>query len=93
MGTIAARDCLRVLQLTEQVAAAETLAVTQAIELRRRGSGPHGGAPAGELADEPTRFLASVLETFTFLEEDRPLEPELRRVVTMIQQRHWPLYT
>jgi histidine ammonia-lyase len=92
MGTIAARDCLRVLQLTEQVGAAQTLAVTQAIELRRRGSGLHGGAPAGELADEPTRFLASVLETFTFLEEDRPLEPELRRVVTMIQQRHWPLY-
>ena len=93
MGTIAARDCLRVLQLTEQVAAAQTLAATQAMELRRRRSGRHWFAPTGELADEPARFLASVLETFTFLEDDRPLEPDLRRVVTMIQQRHWPLYT
>jgi histidine ammonia-lyase len=89
MGTIAARDCLRVLQLTEQVAAAGTLAVTQAALLRRRGSGGHEAAPS----DEPAAFLDSVLETYRFLEEDRPLEPELRRMVTMIQQRHWPLYT
>jgi len=61
--------------------------------LRRRRSGRHWFALTGELADEPARFLASVLETFTFLEDDRPLEPDLRRVVTMIQQRHWPLYT
>jgi histidine ammonia-lyase len=88
MGTIAARDCLRVLQLSEQVAAAETLAVTQAIELRRRASGRHGE----EMAGEPTAFLTSVRESFAFLEEDRPLEPELRRVLTLIQRRHWPLY-
>src|SRR5690606_30847062 len=36
MGTIAARDCLRVLELTEQVAAAALLAVTQGLELRER---------------------------------------------------------
>jgi histidine ammonia-lyase len=92
MGTIAARDCLRVLQLSEQVAAAHTLAVTQAVELRRRGSDGCGVAPGGEVADAPAGFLASVLETYAFLEEDRPLEPDLRRVVAMIQQRHWPLY-
>ena len=34
MGTIAARDCMRVLQLTEQVAAAAFLAMTQGIGLR-----------------------------------------------------------
>jgi histidine ammonia-lyase len=93
MGTIAARDCLRVLQLTEQVAAAATLAVTQAMELRRRASGRDRAAPTGELADEPAAFLASVLETYTVLEEDRPLEPDLRGITTMIQQRHWSLYT
>ena len=36
MGTIAARDCLRVLELTEQVAAAHTLAPVQALNLRLR---------------------------------------------------------
>ena len=36
MGTIAARDCLRVLELTVQVAAALVLATTQAAELRFR---------------------------------------------------------
>ena len=34
MGTIAARDCIRVLELTEQVAAAVTLGSVQALELR-----------------------------------------------------------
>jgi histidine ammonia-lyase len=34
MGTIAARDCLRVLELTETVAAIATLALCQAVDLR-----------------------------------------------------------
>jgi histidine ammonia-lyase len=34
MGSIAARDCQRVLQLTETVAAIELLAVCQAVDLR-----------------------------------------------------------
>ena len=34
MGTIAARDCLRILELTETVSAILTLAATQAIDLR-----------------------------------------------------------
>ena len=85
MGTIAARDCLRVLQLSEQVAAAQTLAVTQAILLRRLAAGV-------ELAKEPAAFLEAMLGAYEFLEEDRPLEADLRRVVALIQQRHWPLY-
>ncbi len=88
MGTIAARDCLRVLQLSEQVAAAETLAVGQAIELRWRLS----GRDREGLAEEPSGFLASVREACAFLDEDRPLEPELRRMLTSIRRRHWPLY-
>ena len=34
MGTIAARDCIRILELTEQVAAATLFAVVQGVELR-----------------------------------------------------------
>jgi histidine ammonia-lyase len=34
MGTIAARDCLRILELTETVAAVHTLALCQAVDLR-----------------------------------------------------------
>ncbi len=35
MGTIAARECLRILELTETVASIHTLAVCQAVDLRR----------------------------------------------------------
>jgi histidine ammonia-lyase len=35
MGTIAARDCLRILELTETVAAIVTLALCQAVDLRK----------------------------------------------------------
>jgi histidine ammonia-lyase len=86
MGTIAARDCLRVLQLSEQVAAAQTLAVTQAVELRRRAAGRL------ELASEPAAFLEAVRDEYEFLEEDRPLEQDLRRIVALIQERRFPLY-
>jgi hypothetical protein len=53
MGTIAARDCLRVLELTETVAAIATLALCQAVDLRGGPSlcpqpgGARGGARAG----------------------------------------------
>jgi histidine ammonia-lyase len=41
MGTIAARDCTRVLELTENIAAILTLACAQAVDLRER-TGCHG---------------------------------------------------
>jgi histidine ammonia-lyase len=41
MGTIAARDCLRILELTETVAAIHTLALCQAVDLRRPESCGH----------------------------------------------------
>lgn len=90
MGTIAARDCLRVLQLTEQVAAAQVLAVSQAIELRRRGSG--NGSRMDAMSEDLRAFADAVLSEFSFLEEDRPLESELRAMVSLIQSRHWSLY-
>jgi len=88
MGTISARDCVRVLELTEQVAAAVLLAAVQALELRLR---------AGELDDNhllPTllEMKDSVFSDFEFLTEDRPLDGELRRFTSMIQNRAWNLY-
>lgn len=45
MGTIAARDCLRVLELSETVAAIHLLALCQAVDLRR-GEGCHARSRA-----------------------------------------------
>jgi histidine ammonia-lyase len=40
MGTVAARDCLRVLELTETVGAISLLALCQAVDLRDQASRP-----------------------------------------------------
>ncbi|MCW8195256.1 aromatic amino acid lyase [Proteobacteria bacterium 005FR1] len=88
MGTIAARDCLRVLQLTEQVAAAVLLAACQGVELRLQS----GEQKRGELSEAVLATLAQVRETSDFLEEDRALEGELRAMVAAIQNRQWSLY-
>jgi len=88
MGTISARDCLRILELSEQVAAAVLLAAVQALELRLR---------AGEL--DQTHLLPALLEMkdsvfsdFEFLTEDRPLEADLRHFASLIENRAWGLY-
>ena len=88
MGTISARDCVRILELTEQVAAAVLLASVQALELRLR---------AGELDDShllPTvlEMKESVFADFEFLTEDRALDAELRGFTAMIRNRTWKLY-
>ncbi|MGF1688562.1 aromatic amino acid ammonia-lyase [Photobacterium japonica] len=88
MGTIASRDCLRVLQLTEQVTAASLLAATQALEIRLRRN---------ELNDQHLSLALktmheTVLSEFSFVEEDRPLEHDLRHFIERIQQQHWALY-
>lgn len=88
MGTIAARDCLRVLELTEQVAAASLLAATQGIEIRRR----RDELDENHMSDRLKAICSSVLNEFEFVTEDRPLEKDLRQFITHIQQRHWSLY-
>ncbi|MCK6264369.1 aromatic amino acid ammonia-lyase [Vibrio sp. ZSDE26] len=88
MGTIAARDCLRVLELTEQVAAASLLAGTQAIEIRKR----HNELDEHHMSDNLKMIRDAVLSEFQFVDEDRPLEKDLRHFIERIQQRHWPLY-
>ncbi|CAM2159604.1 HAL/PAL/TAL family ammonia-lyase [Paraburkholderia tropica] len=78
MGTIAARDCLRVLQLTEQVAAAHALATVQAAQLRLRGN-------AATVIPAPLRaFMTDVAAVSPFVDEDRALEHELRAMTAKI---------
>lgn len=87
MGTIAARDCLRVLQLSEQVAAACLLAGVQGVELRRALQADAAPLPAALQATcDAVRGVSPPLV------EDRPLEAELRQLVAAIQQQAWPLY-
>ena len=78
MGTIAARDCLRVLELTEQVAAAHTLATVQAARLRLRiDSTTPVPAPFAS-------FMESVTAQSPFVDEDRALESDLRALTARI---------
>ncbi|HXZ09780.1 MAG TPA: aromatic amino acid lyase, partial [Paraburkholderia sp.] len=78
MGTIAARDCLRVLELTEQVAAAHTLATVQAVQLRLRIND-------ATVVPAPLRtFAASVTADSPLVDEDRALESDLRALTARI---------
>ena len=88
MGTIAARDCLRILQLTEQVAAANLIAVKQAITLRLK----NGDIKADQLGRDITTFLDALGNDIPFIAEDQPLEATLRLLIGRIQSRHWALY-
>ncbi len=83
MGTIAARDCIRILELAEQVAAALLIAGCQALELR-------GDAVRAGPALQAT--LKQVREQSAFLSGDRGLEPDLRRCLESIRQQRWQLY-
>lgn len=88
MGTIASRDCLRVLQLTEQVAAAALLAANQGVELRRR----QGEIDDSNLSEAHLKFLTAIQKDFAFVERDRPLDQSLRQFVSYIQEEAWELY-
>jgi histidine ammonia-lyase len=86
MGTIAARDALRVLTLVEQVAAGALHAACQAAELRQRVAG------AATLPRPLAEFVDSCRAHIPALAEDRALEPELRGLCALIRDRHWSLY-
>ncbi|WP_286869259.1 aromatic amino acid lyase, partial [Herbaspirillum sp. UBA812] len=92
MGTIAARDCLRVLELTEQVAAALLITVRQGVWLRSQrqqaGDTPLQDLPAGRLA----AMQAALAEDIAVVDEDRMLEPDLRLLLQRIRAQAWSLY-
>ncbi|PKM35059.1 MAG: histidine ammonia-lyase [Gammaproteobacteria bacterium HGW-Gammaproteobacteria-10] len=83
MGTIAARDCVRIIELTEQVAAALLIAVVQGVELRGGQSDFSAGLK---------NTMRQVRAKIGFLDADRALERELRLCLQLIRDRHWVLY-
>ncbi len=89
MGTIAARDCIRSLELTEQVTAAILFAAAQALELRVR----QGELKESVIGKSLSRLKESVHQAVAFVEEDRALDKDLRNLVGQIQNRFWELYT
>jgi histidine ammonia-lyase len=88
MGTIAARDCLRVLELTEQVAAAMIMATVQGVTLRQNLTDANSTSLPSAVID----FMKNVGEHTSFLDEDRPLDKELRTMTNLIRNGHWELY-
>lgn len=85
MGTIAARDALRVLTLTEQCIAAMLLATSQALYLRRENNELN----AAEIGPEINRTLTWLAEDFAPVIEDRALEGELRRLLARLKAREF----
>jgi histidine ammonia-lyase len=86
MGTIAARDCLRVLELTEQVVAALLITVRQGVWLRCRLNPMV--MPEASLKQMMDMLGADV----DVIAEDRRLEPDLRVLLERIRNKAWVLY-
>lgn len=86
MGTIAARDCLRVLELTEQVVAAMLIAARQAVALRQRDQ-------VGVTLSVPLAGMQSDLsERIALVTEDRALDHDLIALLGAIRSEAWSLY-
>jgi len=84
MGTIAARDCVRVNKLTAQVTAASLLAAFQALDLRLK----RGELKPQDLGNAEKTYK-EIAGFFNPLEDDRPLEDDLRRTLEMIEKRYF----
>jgi histidine ammonia-lyase len=81
MGTIAARDALRVIELAEQVCAGMLVAARQGLHLREQVG------PAPTMSSALQRFVGQLAERVPVLEEDRALDAELRTLVSDLQAR------
>lgn len=86
MGTIAARDCLRVLELTEQVVAAMLIAARQGLALRSRIDG------SLHLSGNLSAMQADLSARIPLVEEDRALDGELQQLLVAIRAQAWSLY-
>ena len=80
MGAIAARDCLRVLDLSEAVVAIGLLAVCQCVDLR-------GGAPSRQ----SRRLHEAVRKHVPVLRGDRRQDSDIARVVELVRSGSLPL--
>lgn len=88
MGTIAARDCMRNLELTEQVAAALLITTSQAISIRLK----RGEINKDDLTPALLKMHDELTSSVEFLEQDRPLEGVLRQLTKNISQEKWSIY-
>ena len=88
MGTIAARDCLRILQLTEQVLAATLLAAVQGIRIRILAK----ELSEDSLTADVKTMINDIASFCDLLEEDRPTDTLLRETIGYIQNERWSLY-
>ena len=88
MGTIAARDCVRINKLTAQVTAAMLLAAFQAVDLRLK----RGELKPGDLG-KTKKTYDEIAAFFRPLEDDRQLEDDLRKTLKLIEERHFCLRT
>jgi histidine ammonia-lyase len=86
MGTIAARDCLRVLELTEQVAASLLVTVRQGIALRR------GLQPDLKMTPVLESMYQDLEARIPLIVEDRALDKELLALLAAMRNRAWDLY-
>jgi histidine ammonia-lyase len=82
MGTIAARDCIRILELTEQVAVAVLFAAVQGVELCGN---------VDKLSPALKKTVGQVREHSAFLSVDRVLERELRVCLELVRKQYWDL--
>ncbi|NMM28950.1 MAG: aromatic amino acid lyase [Glaciimonas sp.] len=87
MGTIAARDCLRVIELTEQVAAALLIAVQQAVRLRCELD------PTLMLSATVAATMEALASDVAPILEDRRLDTDLHMLLKRIRDKTWCLYT
>lgn len=85
MGTIAARDALRVLELTEQVLAALLITARQGVELR-------GEIAELSLSPALARMQRDLADRIPRIAEDRALDKELIALIGAIRARAWSLY-
>jgi histidine ammonia-lyase len=83
MGTIAARDALRVLELTEQVAAAHLLACSQALRLRERSKEINKSMLGPG--------ITALMQHTPLIEEDAPLDKLLGELTGAMSRRDWRL--
>ena len=83
---LAARDCLRVLELTEQVVAALLIATRQGVGLRQQID------PSVTLLGEPAKMYEDLEKRIPFIEEDRALDKELINLIKDIRKQTWSLY-
>lgn len=85
MGTIAARDCIRVIELAEQVCAATLFAFSQAVEIRIK----KGELKESALTEGIKILKNDVLNITGFLTEDRRLDTSLEKIIENINKKNF----